>query len=431
LPAILFVRHRVFCSVAADFRPESGQIPLQPPFGLAEYKTVLPKAIMVLGAALAIPSSGLALGIRLFDHDAFATARGDAFAATADNPSAIYYNPAGITQLRGHNVRGGVNVINVQAGFESLSRNADAKSEFVPVPGFFYTYSPERLPLSFGIGYYMPFGLSLKWPDDGPFRNTTTHGVIRDHTVSAVMAWKVTRTLSIAAGPAASYAYTDLRRGAVGDEFRFRGDAVALGATAGLLWQPTLRHSFGVTYRSPVTFDLEGKSTVTGLPVPKQNASVRLPLPQVIVGGYSFRPTPQWNLEVNLDWTDWERLNTPVLKQTPAMPLPLNWDSSFGVEAGVTRYFENGLRVSAGYMFLENSAPEKTFNPLVPDQDMHVCSVGVGGKIDRWSWDFTYQFTHGTGRDVSKTVYAMADPGVRGHYTFLAHAFSLSLGYSF
>ena len=40
-------------------------------------------------------------GFGLPDQDAFATARGEAFVATADNPSAIYYNPAGITQLAG------------------------------------------------------------------------------------------------------------------------------------------------------------------------------------------------------------------------------------------------------------------------------------------------------------------------------------------
>ena len=38
--------------------------------------------------------SAFAEGIRLNDQDAFATGRGNAFAATADNPSALYYNPA-------------------------------------------------------------------------------------------------------------------------------------------------------------------------------------------------------------------------------------------------------------------------------------------------------------------------------------------------
>jgi long-chain fatty acid transport protein len=56
-------------------------------------------AIMIAGV-LALKAS--ANGFRLADQDAFATARGEAFVATADNPSAIYYNPAGITQLEGN-----------------------------------------------------------------------------------------------------------------------------------------------------------------------------------------------------------------------------------------------------------------------------------------------------------------------------------------
>src|SRR5436190_18009123 len=52
-----------------------------------------------LACALIVPSVSYGLGIRIADQDARATARGNAFTATADNPSAIYYNPAGITQL--------------------------------------------------------------------------------------------------------------------------------------------------------------------------------------------------------------------------------------------------------------------------------------------------------------------------------------------
>ena len=52
-------------------------------------------AAMMLSVAWT--SDAAANGLRLSDQDAFATARGEAFVATADNPSAIYYNPAGIT----------------------------------------------------------------------------------------------------------------------------------------------------------------------------------------------------------------------------------------------------------------------------------------------------------------------------------------------
>jgi long-chain fatty acid transport protein len=251
--------------------------------------------------------------------------------------------------------------------------------------------------------------------------------------LNGIVAWQATKTLSIAVGPTLNYAKTDLRRGiaAAGDEFKFKGDDYDLGVSAGLLWKPFERHSFGVSYRSPTTMKLEGKSRVlpTAYGIGVHDASAELPLPQVIIAGYSFRPTPRWNLEVDLDWTDWNRVNTPVLKQRSGnVPLPLRWESSWAVEAGVTRYFENGLHVSGGYVYLENSVPDTSFTPLVPDQDLHVFSAGVGGKHNQLTWDATYQFTYGPGRGVAGSVYG---PAVAGDYTYIAHAFSVSLGWSF
>jgi long-chain fatty acid transport protein len=46
-----------------------------------------------------LPSHIGANGFRLADQDAFAAARGEAFVATANNPSAVYYNPGGITTV--------------------------------------------------------------------------------------------------------------------------------------------------------------------------------------------------------------------------------------------------------------------------------------------------------------------------------------------
>lgn len=395
---------------------------------------MLPKTIALLGVGLAVPASSLALGIRLFDHDAFATARGDAFVATADNPSAIYYNPAGITQLPGHQVRGSVNFLSLHSTYDNPTYgHVESEDQLLVLPGFFYTYTPEKLPLSFGLGYYMPFGMALEWPKDAPFRTTSLYSELQDHTFSGIVAWKVNDKLSIAAGPAVSYAFTDLRQGVIpteyDDEFRFKGDDIGVGVTAGLLWQPTPRHSFGLSYRSPVKFDFEGDSELRPYGSGEEEARLEMKMPQVIIVGYSFRPTPEWNLEVNLDWTDWEIVNTLVLEQdTPVPPVALNWENSFGVEAGVTRYFKNGLRVSAGYVFLENSVPEKNFNTILPDQNLHVFSAGLGGSFKGISWDVVYQYTFGPGREVNDSI---TSPSVNGHYDFNANAVAVSLGYKF
>src|SRR5208282_4068763 len=73
---------------------------------LQSFRHALPVLAFWLWVAW-VPKAG-ALGVRVPNQDASAIARGNAFVATADDPSAIYYNPAGITQLDGQHVRAGV-----------------------------------------------------------------------------------------------------------------------------------------------------------------------------------------------------------------------------------------------------------------------------------------------------------------------------------
>ena len=86
------------------------------------------------------------------------TGGGAVVAATADNPSAIYYNPAGITQLDGNNLRAGMYFLDYHINFKppSSAPNAgktyDEDNNFAAIPRFFYTCTPTNMPLSFGLG---------------------------------------------------------------------------------------------------------------------------------------------------------------------------------------------------------------------------------------------------------------------------------------
>src|SRR5688500_12491875 len=124
--------------------------------------------LVLLGASL----SAYAVGVRIPNQDAEANARGNAFVATANNPSAIYYNPAGITQMRGHNLQGGIlNYFGLDFDYESPSgARSETEFEVIPIPQVYYVFSPEESPLSFGLGLYAPFGLGIEWPSDTGFR---------------------------------------------------------------------------------------------------------------------------------------------------------------------------------------------------------------------------------------------------------------------
>jgi long-chain fatty acid transport protein len=409
-------------------------------------KTPIPLRVAALVACLIAPHSGKALGIRIVDQDATATARGEAFSATADNPSAIYYNPAGITQLDGTQARFGIYAITLESSVKPAlpgAANLDSKFKYQAAPQFYVTHRTPGTPVAIGLGIYAPFGFGLEYPDDAPFRTLAKKGNIQYISFNPVFALEITRTLSVAVGATVNHGQTKLARGIVtpGDEFLFEGEGVGYGLNAGLLWQPHPMHSFGVMYRSPTTIDFSGHTRVripeftVATPVGpfvvprferEDDADLEFNFPQTIVLGYSFRPTPDWNLEFNLDWTDWDSLNTLTVRQTSGdVALPFNWESSFMYAFGATRKLPLGFSVSAGYIYSENSVPNESFNPLIPDSNRHVLSVGIGQSLQRFDWQCAYQYAYGPHRRIDNGTLG------NGDYRFQAHALTFSLGYRF
>ena len=410
--------------------------------------------VIILGGSTLTLS---ATGFRLPDQDAFATARGEAFVATADNPSAIYYNPAGITQLQGHNFRAGVYAINLQPSFKSLGgSDFDNDENFAAIPQFFYTYTPEKLPLSFGLGVYAPFGLSSEWPDDTGFRTVATQGELQYFTINPVVAWKISESFSIGAGVTVNYAEVDLRQGLVWpaqpfDEFRFKGSGWGVGYNVGLLFKPHEKVSFGATVRGGTKINLDGDThfrndvAIPSLLYPAfsvgQSAQADFSFPLSFVVGVSYRPTPKWNFEFNAEYTDWDVLDTVTIKQAAPIPplgiqqnipLVLNWESSWYYEFGATRYFDNGWHVSAGYIFNENSMPDSHYQPLVADMDRHFFSVGTGHKGKQFDFDVAYQFGYGPTRTVSGSASSVpGNQNADGDYSFISHAVLVSVGWHF
>ena len=379
-----------------------------------------------------LPCVVYGLGFRIPNQDAEAIARGNAFVATANNPSAIYYNPAGISQLEGQNFQLGAHVISVNSHFVAANGSGAKDSEFEiqPVPQFYYTLSLDNTPITLGLGVYAPFGLGLEWPEDVAFRNQAIEGRLQYVAVSPVVAWKIHPTLSIAAGPTLNYSTVMLRRGigvVPGDEFRFRGNDLAFGAKAGILWQPHPKWSLGVSYFTPTTVDYRGQSSAKPLVPGKNGTSAEVDFPQFVMAGVSFRPNDDWNLEVGVDWTDWDTLNTVTFKGTAFgdVPFALNWKSSFLYHFGVSRYLAKGYWVGAGYFYSENSTSDQDFNPIVPDTNLHVGSLGFGFKGRIWSWALAGQIITGPSRHISNGNAA------DGSYQFFNQAVNFSIGYHF
>ena len=381
------------------------------------------------------PFSSLGVGFRLPNQDPVGIARGNAFAATADNPSAIYYNPAGVTQLEGHNFQYGLYGIAVDSRYRaSNGHTADTDSKIQGVPQIYYTFSPKENPFSFGLGVFAPYGLGLIWPEDSGFRTLSIEGKLVYASVAPVIAWEVSPRLSLSVGPTINVSQVKFQRGIMTatDRFGFRGDGVGLGYTAGLLWQPHAQWSLGLSYHSATDIDFQGHSKAAPY-AEAEETTAGLPFPQFVLAGVSFRPNEKWNTEVNIDWTDWDALDVVNFRKPSGdAPFPFNFKSSFMYGAGVTRYLKDGYFASAGYFYSENSVPERNFNPAVPDTIQHSFSLGAGRKGERWSWAAAYQMLTGPWRTVQDSLSpSLLRESADGRYKFFNHALNVSVGYRF
>lgn len=387
-------------------------------------------------------ATGLAVGFRLPNQDPDGIARGNAFVATADNPSAIYYNPAGITQMDGYLLR--VGLYNISTGIDVTSvggKKSSADSSFQTVPQIYFVASPEDSPWSYGVGLYAPYGLGIDYGGDTSFSTIAREGALAYVSFNPVVAYEVNECLSVAAGITFNYSDLSISRNITnpGDRFDFEADGGAIGYTLGVLWQPHKKWSFGLSYRSQTKVDYDGYSRIEGfVPIPalngKSDTSASLVFPMYIDVGASYRPNEKWNIEVNVDWTDWNSVNQSVLKgaQGGDQIFPFHYDSSFMYELGVTRYFDHGYYLSMGYIYSENSVPDQTLTPLNPDANLHLGSIGIGRKMDDISWAIAYHFAYNGGRKVTNNVSSsFIGETANGKYKTLNHAVNLSLTYQF
>jgi len=249
--------------------------------------------------------------------------------------------------------------------------------------------------------------------------------------VNPVVAWKVCDQLSLAAGPTINYAKVVLRQGITPtSEFKFKGDDTDFGFTCGLLWQPLKKWSFGAKYHSATTMNFEGTASASGSISGASHSTASVPFAQFAAAGVSFRPNEKWNIEADVDWSDWHSLTTVTFNNTPLgnIPYPFNWKSSFLYELGVTRYLEKGYFVSAGYFFSQNSTSERDFTPTVPDTNLHVGSVGFGHKGVRWAWTLAGQIITGPDRVISQDT---AFPAANGRYHWMNGSLDFSIRYHF
>ncbi|MCX5723210.1 MAG: outer membrane protein transport protein [Nitrospirae bacterium] len=349
-----------------------------------------------------------------------ASAMSNVFAAQADDPSALHYNPAGMTQLQGIQFMAGALFAGGSTTFTSptgaTARGDRGGSAAWPPPShLFITANLKDLGLTSlsdvtaGIGVTVPFGSLTRWPNDGPFKTSTTFNTMPLLDIKPTLAYKATENLSLGLG-ADIYTFSGLiGEGQVekqsvwpgglgipaGAKAELAGKDTAAGFNASLLYT-ALRNdegkplaNIGLVYRSQATLHLAGALLANGAKF--SDAKSTVVLPQVITGAIAIWPVRtaerEWKLELDVDYVGWKSVRNFDVTLGDGTPIakPQNWTNTYAVMVG-TEYkwlaldslphWEVALR--AGYTNQQNQMPSITYDPGVPSSDLHIPGGGVG-----------------------------------------------------
>jgi long-chain fatty acid transport protein len=416
-----------------------------------------------------------------------ASGMGNAFAAQADDPSALHYNPAGMTQLRGVQFMAGGLLSGGATNFTSptgATATGDRNGSVAwPPPA--HAYITANLKdigmtalgdLTAGIGLTVPFGSLTRWPNDGPFRTATIYNALPLFDIKPTLAYKVTDNLSLGLG-ADIYTFSGLigdghaERQSIwpgglgisaGAQVELFGNDTAAGFNASLLYT-ALRNgdgkpiaNIGIVYRSQATMHLTGALLANGAKV--SDARATLVLPQIITGAIAIWPVRtnerEWKLELDVDhvgWKSFRNLDVSLANGT-TIPQPLNWRNTYVVMVG-TEYkwltietlpsWEIALR--AGYTNQQSQMPDQTFDPGVPSTDVHIVGGGAGvlcqdggsllGLVKCGEFGIGSVKTKAIGLDLSyqaslyeeRTIAGNRNPTVNGLYKTTLHTGGISV----
>ena len=374
-------------------------------------------------------SGGLLLGVlahgggfKIQDQSTRAMGMLDAFVAGADDASAVYYNPAGLTRLGGPEAIGNLYIAHATTYYSGPQEEVTSDGRVYTVPSF-YLADPQvgDSRVALGIGAYAPFGLGSRWGNDFPANQNwqrTTLGEIRLVNVNPTVAYRFTDRLSLGFG--VDYfisrvknryiqVYPDQSEGKVVMD----ADGDSWGYNLGLQWDVSETVRLGLTYRSQVSVDYDGDVDMRRLPTPMGPMNLDFPVsttidyPALVAAGVMWQATPRLRLEFTAEWADWSTRDVQTLAFEPppgsglpaSAPTALDWEDSWIFMLGGEYRLTDKWTLRAGYAYNEMPAPAHTADATIPTDDMHVVSCGFGYRFnERWTIDVAAVLGYGMER---------------------------------
>ena len=396
-------------------------------------------------------------GFSIYEQGAKATAMAGAFAAQANDVTAIFYNPAGITALNGFQVGFGADIIVPHANFtgpNSIDPNLyTAGDDLVFTPVTFYTSYKINEKMNFGFGFFTPYGLGTTWNDNWAGRYLATNTQVQTFFLNPVFAYKVMDNLSVAIGFNYAFGTVTMEKminfpvNNTAVHSKLKANGTGMGWNIGLQYKPVKEMSIGFAYRSNVTlafkdgdatFDLPAEVTEPSMVAlmrstfPNTKGSADLELPTTMTFGVSYDFTDQLTAEFDYVVTGWESydkltvtFDDPVGGSTETTSNK-NYQNSASMRLGLEYRLNDQLALRGGYMRDNHAVPDADVEPSLPEGDRDIYNLGIGYKMGAISIDGYYMLLLQKDRVITNSVHDF-----NGTYKAVSALYGLSFGYAF
>jgi len=404
-----------------------------------------PILYIILFMFISMPSLSFGSGFGIFTQGASALGQGSAVIAHHDSPEAIFYNPALINGLPGTQLEVGTTLIFADREYKSASTGKTEETEDnVFYPSTFYLTHALNEKFSVGLGVFNPFGLATTWPEDWEGRYIATKSQLTTFNVNPVISWRVMPRLTLAAGLDFIFLDSTLEskfptgiQGSDGNT-KFDGEGNGLGFNLGFLFNITDTLSIGISYRSKVKIDVDGDISQSAPAISYHyhaSGETSITLPQQIFGGIAYRPTDQLTLEAGMRWEDWSSFDELKIKYGGQTVIgQRDWRSTFAFNVGGKYRVNDRYAITAGYLYGKNPVPDSTFDPSIPDSDVHLFCLGGEAQFGNFglALSYAYQLQEERTKSTNRSGADLDPPlNANGEYDSDIHLLALSLRYKF
>ncbi len=368
-----------------------------------------------------------------------ALAIGGAFVAIADDPSAVFHNPAGLVyQDRAINLS--IDGFYISPLHEYVTTDgARAESRYKSsLPQFFLTYRASEK-LTFGFGFYVPYaGGGVDWQEGvlaEPFKSTM--GV---YSLTPTLSYKFSDKLSVGFslnfyGGVMNVETEDPALGPLSIEEK--GSAVSAGF--GLMFKPFERLSVGLGVRGPAKMKLTGETTATytdpffGTVPVLLDSETSFNLPWDFEVGFAYRITENFLVSTSAQYTMWSALENveKVIKNIPSVgdmeeTQVMDFKDILILRAGFEYFVSGGIILRGGLGYDRCATPQSSLDITNIDVDKFTLIGGIGYRTGRMQMDFVYAYADGKEREKQISGFSFPE-----RYNLSASIMGMGLTFSF